>query len=354
MAAPGTREVSRKSFGCCCCASMSLWPGREMCGQSYQGAKKSTSVSESRVWRAKSSSVNRSGADVPCTHAMNTENAARRTSARPSIVEWRENVALCELVFLREQSFAREDSSARERSRFRSTRGQREMGEMRRMRAENLVQDLDNGCADASWTCPSPKGARSRLRTATTALHLAVLLAGCTAAVAGTSGGHGITDDRSSIPGSWWRWLRDLATGSRRGVTDWGVSMDAAWKTDVELCSRKQVVDAFFEDSDKDKSGTLSQEEWTTACAELRTNICAKWEEACRAQVDDFCTAEWEKTCLEEDKKKAERLAIEQNVFYEMGSRAVISEPDDDGLISGDGEITLAEFQEPIVPYVSG
>lgn len=211
--------------------------------------------------------------------------------------------------------------------------------------------------ADAGNTFHLRRGVRGhpslRLRKAA-AVHLVLFLVGCTAAVGNASDGRGTSDDKSSVSSRWLRWLHDITPGFRRAATDWGVEMDADWKTDIELCSKKQVLDAFFQQADADKSGTLSQEEWNKACAAHREAICEAWESACRAQAAETCVEEWETTCIEDVKKMTERLSIEQNVFYEMGSRPVISETDSSGLISGDGEITLAEFQRPIVPYISG
>ena len=216
----------------------------------------------------------------------------------------------------------------------------------------------EEGSADARYTFHFRRGVRGRprlrLRKAA-AVHLVLLLVGCTAAVGSASDGRRTSDDDSISSSRWLRWLHDITPGFRRAATDWGVEMDADWKTDIELCSRKQLLDAFFQHADADESGTLSQEEFGKACAAHREQICEAWEIACRDQADEICAAEWERTCIEDVKKMTERLAIEQNVFYEMGSRPVISETDSSsGLISGDGEITLAEFRQPVVPYISG
>lgn len=160
--------------------------------------------------------------------------------------------------------------------------------------------------------------------------------------------------------GGWFEWARHtcdtVAVRARRAAVDWGVlTDDASWKRDLQLCSRRIVLDEFFDFADDDASGGVSNYEWTKACADHRSAICLAWKEACIAALaDPVCTAEYEKECIEDPKTSAERLAAEENVFQEMGSRPVISPPDVDGQISGDGEVTLAEWQRPVVPYVSG
>jgi len=213
--------------------------------------------------------------------------------------------------------------------------------------------------ASCARCAPARTAGRRRTRPQeAAAVRLLVLVVGlgCTAAI--ESGGHArdVGGDAGSVGSRVFSWLRDLATGARRAATDWGVVMDieAEWKSDIELCSRKKVLDAFFTHADEDDSGTLSRQEWTKACTDHRKAICDAWEKECNRQMADDCLSEWSKTCQEEPKKLAERMALEKAVFDEMGSRPVISERESNGLISGDGEITLAEFQQPVIPYISG
>jgi hypothetical protein len=159
---------------------------------------------------------------------------------------------------------------------------------------------------------------------------------------------------------------------TRRVYSDWGAPKD------VELCQKINVMqkgnEAFFEKADADKDGLMSFDEWVKACTDYRKDACKEWEDHCKTLLtEDACKADQKRTCQLADDKEKERIHKEKIVFYEMGSRPVIS-ADDKGTYkdlnlkdtmtgglfvntkttSGDGKITLAEFKEPIVPYISG
>jgi hypothetical protein len=211
--------------------------------------------------------------------------------------------------------------------------------------------------AGAATHTAMPPGMRdgalvARRSGAIVAKHALVLLIIC---VAGTEA----SPPRESEAG-WFSWVQrtcgKIAVNARRAAVDWGVmAEEPPWKRDLQVCARKEVVDAFFDFADADASTTVSSEEWTKACADHRSEICLAWEKECIAQQSDAeCLSQYADACIEAPAKTAERLAEEQNVFYLMGSRAVTSPPDVGGLLSGDGEVTLTEWQRPIIPYVSG